>query len=94
MIKQILGKLPKKPSKSADACDGLSSNVLGSTRTSDYAGYESGNGKDVPNLSVNPTLHSDLGHGINFMQDLILSQFEVLPNFRDFPTSEKQNCYS
>lgn len=40
MMKQILGKLPKKPSKSADACDGLSSNALASTRTSDSAGHE------------------------------------------------------
>ncbi|KAJ8438587.1 hypothetical protein Cgig2_024676 [Carnegiea gigantea] len=46
----ILGRLPKKPSKSADARDSLSSNVLTGSRSNDSTAHKSGNGKDVPHL--------------------------------------------
>ena len=47
MIKQMLGRLPKKPSKSADARDGLSSNALTGSKSNDSTAHKSGNGKDV-----------------------------------------------
>ncbi|CAO2829409.1 unnamed protein product [Amaranthus hypochondriacus] len=101
MIKQILGRLPKKPSKSADGRDGLSSNVLGGTRTGDSGGHKSGNGKDVPHQGGHPTSNSGLGHGNKFGQgedsngndSLVSNPFEALPSFRDVPASEKQNLF-
>ncbi|XP_010682885.2 serine/threonine protein phosphatase 2A 57 kDa regulatory subunit B' theta isoform [Beta vulgaris subsp. vulgaris] len=101
MIKQILGRLPKKPSKSADARDGLSSSVLSGTKTSDSGGHKSGNGKDVPHQGVHPPSNSDLSHGNKLSQaedsnandGFVTNPFEALPSFRDIPISEKQNLF-
>lgn len=101
MIKQILGRLPKKPSKSADARDPLSSSALGGTRTGDSAGHRTGNGKDVHNHGVHLSSNSGTGHGNKFSQaeDLNANEsfdtnsFEALPSFRDVPNSEKQTLF-
>lgn len=99
MIKQILGRLPKKPSKSADARDSLSSNVLTGSRSNDSTAHKSGNGKDVPHLGFHSSSHSGGGHvnRVSLMEDSKANEnsgvnsFEALPSFRDVPSSEKQN---
>jgi len=99
MIKQILGRLPKKPSKSADARDALSSSALAASRSSDSAAHKSGNGKDVSHQGLLPSLNSGLVRGSKFAQmedskandNLDTNSFETLPSFRDVPNSEKLN---
>lgn len=94
MIKQILGRLPKKPSKSADARDAAlsSSNPTGS-RTSDLlVGYKSG------------TVNNNSGfiHGSRVAQvedkkpaeSLVANNsYEALPTFREVPSTEKLNLF-
>lgn len=101
MIKQILGRLPKKPSKSADARDPLSSSALAGTRTGDSAGHKSGNGKDVSHQDAHPpsSLGFVPGYKLTQAEDLnandsyTTNPFEALPSFRDVPSSEKHNLF-
>lgn len=114
MIKQILGKLPRKPSKSSHndsssegrvngALSVNSSYRLGSNNTikSSSASYNSGSGGSRPS---NGTLapHSNKNNQAKKSAAAVTGQvgpiiapavYEVLPSFRDVPSSEKQNLF-
>ncbi|KAK9119989.1 hypothetical protein Scep_018082 [Stephania cephalantha] len=105
MIKQILGRLPRKPSKSADSRDSsgsLTPSAIASvsSRSSDLAGTRSGNptgaGGPGPISSSTPGLNN--GNKIPQVGNLKLNgssvaSYEALPAFRDVPSSEKQNLF-
>lgn len=105
MIKQILGRLPKKPSKSSDNREfGASSTpslITAITRAADVATSE-------PVVSNSASLHgpdaatsSVYGHGSK-VSSLVNSKvngnamstpYEALPRFREVPNSEKQSLF-
>lgn len=106
MIKQILNRLPKKPSKSSENRDG------GGTSTSSSNASTSSRNNDVPNnrygsLSATsmPDVNSISNFGSNYGNKLSQSvnsklngnqsapSYEALPSFRDVPNSEKQNLF-
>lgn len=96
MIKQILGRLPKKPSKSSDNRDlggssGASSVV---SRSSDLAGHRVTN---VDNLPVSaPNSHGSKFHQVSNKKpnaNSLDGPYEALPGFRDVSNSEKQNLF-
>ncbi|XP_041006453.1 serine/threonine protein phosphatase 2A 57 kDa regulatory subunit B' theta isoform-like [Juglans microcarpa x Juglans regia] len=105
MIKQILNKLPRKSSKSAENREGggtstSSSNASTSSRSSDLASNRYGN----PGTTSFPGFDSSnigLNHAGKLMQavdsklngNLAASSFEALPSFKDVPNSEKQNLF-
>ncbi|KAK2969787.1 hypothetical protein RJ640_028067, partial [Escallonia rubra] len=104
MIKQILNRLPRKPSKSTDNRDGgstVSSNASTSSRSSDLSSNRSGNSNATSLYSVNSTPNSGLNHGSKFPQAINLkvngnsavTPYEALPSFRDVPNSDKQNLF-
>ncbi|XAR58253.1 hypothetical protein NMG60_11026671 [Bertholletia excelsa] len=105
MIKQILNKLPRKPSKSADNRDGgtsaSSSNASTILQSSDLASNRSGNLNATSFLSLNSTSNSGVSHGNKIPQAINSklngnsagSLYEALPSFRDVPNSEKQNLF-
>ncbi|KAL8137819.1 hypothetical protein V2J09_003820, partial [Rumex salicifolius] len=100
MIKQFLGRLPKKSSKGNDARDGPSvSNP--SSKTGGSAAHKSGNVKDSAMASHTSPLNSGVNHGnrVPLVEDLrsnenSVSYFdEALPSFREVPNSEKQSLF-
>ncbi|KAK9117454.1 hypothetical protein Sjap_016401 [Stephania japonica] len=106
MIRQILGKLPRKPSKSGDSRDSggslTPSAIIASvsSRSSDIAGTRSGNpiGGNVPGPISASTLGLNNGNKIPQVGNLKLNgssvaSYEALPAFRDVPSSEKQNLF-
>ncbi|KAJ1391562.1 Protein phosphatase 2A, regulatory B subunit, B56 [Sesbania bispinosa] len=107
MIKQILNRLPRKPSKSVENHEGggtsTSSTPSTSARSSDSAGYSYGNSTASPLSSVGSNLSLGLNHGdmlvqavnsrLNLNGSLPASSYEALPSFRDVPNSEKQNLF-
>ncbi|CAK9138532.1 unnamed protein product [Ilex paraguariensis] len=105
MIKQILNRLPRKPSKSAENRDGgtsaFSSNSSSSSRSSDLASNRSGNLNATSVPIHNSTSNSGLNHGNKLPQALNLkvngsstiSSYETLPSFKDVSNSEKQNLF-
>ncbi|XP_008799952.1 serine/threonine protein phosphatase 2A 57 kDa regulatory subunit B' theta isoform-like isoform X1 [Phoenix dactylifera] len=100
MIKQILGRLPRKPSKSADnrGQSGGSANSLPNSSTSSRSG-------DLPVVGLNsqvlPGLNQGLNHGSKYPPAInsklngnsVSLSYEALPSFRDVPNSEKQNLF-
>ncbi|KAL9225569.1 hypothetical protein vseg_001475 [Gypsophila vaccaria] len=101
MIKQILGRLPKKPSKSGDGRDSHSSSALAGSRNSDSGAHKSGNGKDVLHHGVQSSSGQGLSHGHKNVQgehskigdSVAINSSEPLPNFRDVPSTEKQSLF-
>ncbi|XP_043724468.1 serine/threonine protein phosphatase 2A 57 kDa regulatory subunit B' theta isoform-like [Telopea speciosissima] len=106
MIKQILGRLPRKPSKSAEnresgGSSGPSSNSSASSRSNDLSNSRSMN----PNHSSLPASNSASNSGVNHGNKLssianskmngnsATCAYEALPSFRDVPSSEKQNLF-
>ncbi|XVF85162.1 hypothetical protein PTKIN_Ptkin17bG0096200 [Pterospermum kingtungense] len=99
MFKQILSKLPRKSSKTADNREhggnhATYSGVSGGARSSDLVTGKSGN------LSVSsfpaPNSMADVGwKGANLKPNgnHVLSSYEALPAFKDVPASEKQNLF-
>ncbi|XVE92237.1 hypothetical protein REPUB_Repub01dG0079600 [Reevesia pubescens] len=99
MLKQILSKLPRKSSKTADSREhggnhATYSSVSGGSRSSDL-----GTGK-LGNLSVSsfpfPNSTADVGwKGANLKPhgNHVFSAYEALPSFKDVPASEKQNLF-
>ncbi|GAB4840551.1 hypothetical protein Ancab_021320 [Ancistrocladus abbreviatus] len=93
MIKQILGKLPKKPSKSAD---GFSSSNHARSRSSDIASHKWGNVKDAIVSGHTSATSTGFDHvnKISQVEDLkATDSYEALPSFREVPNSEKQNLF-
>lgn len=100
MIKQFLGRLPKKSSKGSDARDGPSVSHP-SSRTGGSAGHKSGNGKDSALSSHSSPLNSGVIH-VNrapHVEELRTNENpasyfdEALPSFREVPNSEKQSLF-
>ncbi|KAK6928472.1 Protein phosphatase 2A, regulatory B subunit, B56 [Dillenia turbinata] len=104
MIKQILNRLPRKPSKNAENRDGGSSNsslyASTSSRSSDPVSSRSGmNSSSLP--GVNSTFNYGLNQGTKLPQSAnsklngnsTTSAYEALPSFRDVPNAEKQNLF-
>lgn len=101
MIKQILNRLPRKPSKSSEHRDGSStssSNASTSSRGNDIASNR--NATSVPN--INPSSNSGVSHGSKLPQSsnsmvdgksTVTTTYEALPSFKDVPTSEKQSLF-
>ncbi|KAF7009732.1 hypothetical protein CFC21_024238 [Triticum aestivum] len=92
MIKQILGRLPKKTGKAGDARDAATSN--GNEPSNSYSVARSvepggnkraGNGEHLPpaGSASNPAMNGAVVYHSN----------EPLPAFKDVPVSEKQNLF-
>ncbi|XP_050205259.1 serine/threonine protein phosphatase 2A 57 kDa regulatory subunit B' theta isoform-like [Mercurialis annua] len=107
MIKQILGRLPRKPSKSSDNRESgdsspPSSDTYTSSRSSDLV-INSPVSLSNTSVPVFDTCVSGLGYsyGSNTNQivnselngDSGVASYEALPGFRDVPSSEKQNLF-
>lgn len=95
MIKQILGRLPKKPSKSADNRDpagGSGSSLSNFSRSGDLLSSRATlHGNQAPPVSA-----SNYGSRINLplsskVNGNSVFPYEALPSFRDVPSSEKPN---
>ncbi|XP_039120903.1 serine/threonine protein phosphatase 2A 57 kDa regulatory subunit B' theta isoform-like [Dioscorea cayenensis subsp. rotundata] len=83
MIKQILGRLPKKPPKSAESrefSDGASNGLMLSSSASSRSGSLPGNKAIISNKY--PPAGTLKPNG---------NSYEALPSFRDVPSSEKQS---
>lgn len=101
MIKQILNRLPKKPSKSVENRYGggtftSSSNTLTSSRSTDLASdrYGSSITTSMPNAnSVSSNDHKLYQAANSKMNGNRPAQYEALPSFRDVPSSEKQSLF-
>ncbi|KAJ1375926.1 Protein phosphatase 2A, regulatory B subunit, B56 [Sesbania bispinosa] len=106
MIKQILNRLPRKPSKSVENREGggtstSSSTASTSSRNSDVVGYHYGNSTASPLSGLNSNSSLGLNHGDKFLHavnsklngSFAASSYEALPSFRDVPNSEKQNLF-
>lgn len=106
MIKQLLNKLPKKPSKSAENREGggtstSSSNANNNSRSGDLASNRYGNpgGPSLSGLNSTSSLGVNYGNKLNQAVNSKLngnslgSSYEALPSFRDVPNSEKQNLF-
>ncbi|KAB1211796.1 Serine/threonine protein phosphatase 2A 59 kDa regulatory subunit B' eta isoform [Morella rubra] len=106
MFKQILNKLPRKSSKSAENREGggnstSSSNASTSSRSSDLSSSRYGNPSITPFSGFDSTSNSGLNHGIKFTQavssklngNLAASSYDALPSFKDVPNIEKQNLF-
>ncbi|KDP46344.1 hypothetical protein JCGZ_10184 [Jatropha curcas] len=103
MIKQILNRLPRKPSKSSENREGggtstSSSNASTSSRDSDlsnnyYASPAATSINSTSNLGSN--YGSKLSHAINskLNGNPSAASFEALPSFRDVPNAEKPNLF-
>ncbi|XP_055825283.1 serine/threonine protein phosphatase 2A 57 kDa regulatory subunit B' theta isoform-like isoform X1 [Solanum dulcamara] len=98
MIKQILNKLPRKPSKSAENRDGPS-NASTSSISSDLSSSRSGNSSAMSLSGTTSSLATGLSNvdrlpmAVNTKVNGIVSPYEVLPSFRDVPNSDKQNLF-
>jgi serine/threonine-protein phosphatase 2A regulatory subunit B' len=107
MIKQILGRLPKKPSKSSENREfggpsvAPSSTSSASKSTSDFQSNRPGtlNNSSPPGPDSAP--HLGYSHGMKPTQVVnpklngssVPAPYEALPGFRDVPNSEKQNLF-
>lgn len=102
MIKQIFGKLPRKPSKSAEnpGASVPSSNTTTSSRSSDVESNRLGNPKNGPVLEPRSVLNSGQGPGnepsraVRSKSNGNSATYEALPNFRDVPSPEKQTLFT
>ncbi|XP_027340930.1 serine/threonine protein phosphatase 2A 57 kDa regulatory subunit B' theta isoform-like [Abrus precatorius] len=107
MIKQILGRLPRKPSKSADnrefgASSTPSLNTTG-TRAADVvtgdpviSNSTSNHGPDVASISAygqGSSVPAVVNSKENGNVNAMATLYEALPSFRDVPNSEKQNLF-
>ncbi|XVF60117.1 hypothetical protein PTKIN_Ptkin08bG0017900 [Pterospermum kingtungense] len=106
MIKQILNRLPRKPSKSSDHREGggtstSSSNASTSSRNSGLASNRYANSSDPSFSGFSSTPNSGPNQGNKVPQvvnaklngNMVAASFEALPSFRDVPNSEKQNLF-
>ncbi|KAL6325205.1 hypothetical protein AAG906_023050 [Vitis piasezkii] len=106
MIKNILNRLPRKPSKSAENRDGggasiSSSNASTSSRSNDLVNNRFGNFNATSLSGANPTSNSGPNYGNKIPQAVNMklngnsaaASYEALPSFRDVPNSEKQTLF-
>ncbi|XP_021292739.1 serine/threonine protein phosphatase 2A 57 kDa regulatory subunit B' theta isoform-like [Herrania umbratica] len=106
MIKQILGRLPRKPSKSSENREfgGSSAPSLSNSsnlRGSDIVGNHRLMIDSAPLSGPNSTSSLGYSHGSKLTQvvnqklngNSLTAPFEALPGFKDVPSSEKQNLF-
>ncbi|XP_048232996.1 serine/threonine protein phosphatase 2A 59 kDa regulatory subunit B' eta isoform isoform X2 [Ricinus communis] len=105
MIKQILGRLPRKPSKSSENRELGSSSAPSSTstssRNSDIVSNRPVSLNDTSPPGSDSTPHLGYAHGSKPIQAVnsklngnsVIASYEALPGFRDVPSSEKQNLF-
>lgn len=105
MFKQILGKLPRKPSKSAENRElGSSASPFPNASTVSRSSDPMSNRSGYPNNPVHPGSNSganSVGYGNKYPQivnsklngSMAAPAYEALPGFRDVPSSEKQNLF-
>lgn len=104
MIKQILNKFPRKPSRSSENRDGRNSssfsNASSSSRGRDPTGNRYGtlNASSLPGVaySNSVTNHANaIPQGLNsrLNGNSTVSSYEALPSFRDVANPEKQNLF-
>ncbi|XP_044502813.1 serine/threonine protein phosphatase 2A 57 kDa regulatory subunit B' theta isoform-like [Mangifera indica] len=105
MIKQILNRLPRKPSKSSDSREGggtstSSSNASTSPRNSDSSNRYA-NQKSASHPGNNFNSNVGVNHANKFAQvvnsklngNSLVSSYDALPSFKDVHNSEKQNLF-
>ncbi|XP_050234175.1 serine/threonine protein phosphatase 2A 57 kDa regulatory subunit B' theta isoform-like [Mercurialis annua] len=100
MIKQILNRLPRKPSKSSENHDGGGvSNSSSNSRNSNLSGGKNpslgttslSGVNSISNIASNGnTLSQGVKSKLNGNQS---ASYEALPSFKDVPNSEKQNLF-
>ncbi|CAA0818364.1 Serine/threonine protein phosphatase 2A 59 kDa regulatory subunit B eta isoform [Striga hermonthica] len=101
MIKQILGKIPRKNSKSSGEPSSSTSSSSTSSKKSVGGSKKSSNIVDesisapysVLNIGKTPENKSLQDHNSRMNGNPIPSSYEALPSFRDVPTSEKQQLF-
>ncbi|CAL1407162.1 unnamed protein product [Linum trigynum] len=108
MIKQILGKLPRKPSKSSsndsNSDGGFNNAYSSSSVNSGYGANAINSSKPAPVASKSANSGaSHLNNGnkvnqgkrvpLNPVNALASGAYEALPSFRDVPNTEKQNLF-
>ncbi|XVE92240.1 hypothetical protein REPUB_Repub01dG0079700 [Reevesia pubescens] len=106
MIKQILGRLPRKPSKSSENREfgGSSAPSLSNSsnsRSSDSVGNHRLVIDSAPLYGPNSTSSLGYSHGSKLAQvgnqklngNSVTAPYEALPGFKDVPSSEKQNLF-
>ncbi|KAM0939894.1 putative protein phosphatase 2A, regulatory B subunit, B56, armadillo-like helical [Dioscorea sansibarensis] len=103
MIKQIFGRLPRKPSKSADSREASAATATLSSNSS--VNSRSGESSISRPLSshnfVTPGSYSEYYYGgkthptidSKLNGNLLSPTYEALPSFKDVPMSEKQNLF-
>lgn len=100
MIKQILGRLPRKPSKSGDPAGGSSTASLHSSTSSRNGDLSNNRPSSLSSLAP-PGSNSGIHYGGKFSSVvspkangiLVNPSYEALPGFRDVPSSEKQSIF-
>ncbi|KAG8640038.1 serine/threonine protein phosphatase 2A 57 kDa regulatory subunit B' theta isoform [Manihot esculenta] len=106
MIKQILGRLPRKPSKSSEnrefgSPSAPSLNTSTSSGSSDLVSNRPATVNSSSPPGSNSASHLGYGHGSKPTQsvnqkingNLVVAPYETLPGFKDVPNSEKQNLF-
>ncbi|XP_065879740.1 serine/threonine protein phosphatase 2A 57 kDa regulatory subunit B' theta isoform-like [Euphorbia lathyris] len=99
MIKQILNRLPRKPSKSSENREGGGtstslSNSSNSSRNSDLSNNRYPN-SNATSSNLGPNYGSKLSLAVNskLNGNQNVPSYEALPSFRDVPNSEKPNLF-
>ncbi|KAL6288196.1 hypothetical protein ACE6H2_012586 [Prunus campanulata] len=97
MIKQILNRLPRKPSRSAENREGGSSNSSSNASTSSRSGSLASSRYVNSGTSSLSGPNSTPNFGVNVNSKLngnsLASPYEALPSFKDVPNAEKQNLF-
>ncbi|ONK77702.1 uncharacterized protein A4U43_C02F9630 [Asparagus officinalis] len=98
MIKQILGKLPRKQSKSGDSIGGASvlpSNSSANSRSGEWSLNRPSNLNGLAPGSNYVQHHGGKYSSVNPKANgsLVTPPYEALPAFRDAPSSEKQSLF-
>lgn len=107
MIKQILGRLPRKPSKSGEnrefvgSSDPPSNTSVSSRSSGDLLSNTlvSSNSTTLLGSDFTPKLGYSVGNQLSQAANLksngnsVTGPYEALPGFRDVPSSEKQNLF-
>ncbi|XP_071736732.1 serine/threonine protein phosphatase 2A 59 kDa regulatory subunit B' zeta isoform-like [Rutidosis leptorrhynchoides] len=96
MIKQILNKLPRKPSSKSSQNDVMASNSVNSgvdsTPKSNSSLVKSSNSNKNVNGTYTPNVKSNIVKKSS-QPGSTQAAYEQLPSFRDVPTSEKHNLF-
>ncbi|CAL9145690.1 unnamed protein product, partial [Musa hybrid cultivar] len=99
MIKQILNRLPRKPSKSSDSRDSVGGSVPPSSSSSSSRSGDLQTSKITnPSSQIPPGLSPGLNNlnkyappvNLKLNGNCVIPVYEALPSFKDVPNSEKQ----